>query len=93
MIFTAAISKYQADGDRAVFAMVRDAMNYDFLRSPTRMQFNRPEMYVAFRCLRLIHGKLATIKYTLSEYGLNTVTDSPEYIFAEFTATWRSYTR
>lgn len=92
MNFVEAIKRYQGTGDRAAIDMIREAMNYDYLRSPTGMTFPKPEMYVAFRCLRLIGGRLATIKYTLSEHGLSARRDSPEYIFAEFAGVLRAWT-
>lgn len=92
MLFIDAIKKYQETGDRAAFDMVREAMNYDYLNSPTGMTFDKPEMYVAFRCLRLISGRLATIKYTLAEHGLHSRKDTPEYIFSEFAVAIEEWT-
>ncbi|GAB6927124.1 hypothetical protein JCM10914A_11070 [Paenibacillus sp. JCM 10914] len=86
MSFIDAIKRYQESGDADTLKMIRKAMNYDYLHSPTGMTFDKPEMYVAFRCLRLLRGRLATIKYTLSDYGLSAREDSPEYVFAELTA-------
>lgn len=92
MLFIDAIKKYQETGDRAAFDMIRKAMNYDYLNSPTSMTFDKPEMYVAFRCLRLISGRLATIKYTLAEHGLHSRKDTPEYIFSEFAVAIEEWT-
>lgn len=92
MNFIDAIKKFQEAGDRGIFGMIREAMSYDYLRSPAGMAFGKPEMYVAFRCLRLIGGRLATIKYTLAEHGLHTRRDTPEYIFSEFAITIEEWT-
>lgn len=86
MSFIEAIRHYQESGDRHAVEMIRQAMNHDFLRSKTGLTFDKPEMYVAFRCLRLLRGRLATIKYTLNDYGLRAREDSPDYVFAELTA-------
>lgn len=93
MLFIDAIRKYQETEDRAAFDMIREALDYDYLRSPTGMTFDKPEMYVAFRCLRLISGRLSTVKYTLAEYGINTQRDTPEVVFAEYAATIQDWTR
>lgn len=92
MSFLEAIKRYQESGDTDAIKMIREAMNYDYLHSPTGLTFDKPEMYVAFRCLRLLRGQLATIKYTLSEHGLNSRRDSPEYIFSEFAGAIRGWT-
>lgn len=87
MSFFRAVRRYQESGDTEAIKMIREAMNYDYLHSPTGMTFEKPEMYVAFRCLRLLRGRLATIKYILEdEYGLRSREDSPEYVFGEFSA-------
>ncbi|MEK6993456.1 hypothetical protein NST08_24620 [Paenibacillus sp. FSL K6-1566] len=92
MSFIEAIKRYQESGDTDAIKMIREAMNYDYLHSPTGLTFDKPEMYVAFRCLRLLRGRLATIKYTLSEHGLHSRRDSPEYIFGEFAAAIKGWT-
>jgi len=84
MNFIEGIKRYQAEGDRYIFDMIRREMNYNYLKSPTGMDLPRPEMYVAFRLLRLISGMLATIKYRLTEEGTNITQVDPEYIFADY---------
>lgn len=92
MRFIDAIQKYQQSGDSVVFTIIRDAMSIDYMHSPTGMKFEKPEMYVAFRCLRLLRGFLATIKYTLTDYGLHSRRDAPEHIFSEFSVAIEGWT-
>lgn len=92
MQFIEAIQKYQQSGDSVVFTIIRDAMSTDYMNSQTGMKFEKPEMYVAFRCLRLLRGFLATIKYTLTDYGLHSSRDTPEHIFSEFSAAIKGWT-
>jgi hypothetical protein len=93
-MFIEAIRKYKTSGDREIIDRVRSAMNTDFLSYQKRggtASFEQPEMYIAFRCLRLIGGKLATIKYTLSESGYDIRSDSPEWVFADFARIYRQW--
>lgn len=87
-----AIQKYQTDGEREVFDLIHRAMMYDYLNSPKGLNFPKPEMYIAFRLLRLISGRLATIKYMLSDSGLSTKGDSPQAIFNDFARQLQSWT-
>lgn len=85
--FIETIRCYQSEADRAIFDTIRHSMSTDFLSYQNRggiAAFEQPELYVAFRCIRLISGRLATIKYTLAEHGMKSRQDSPEYIFADF---------
>ncbi|WP_171416884.1 hypothetical protein [Paenibacillus alvei] len=87
-----AIREYQSDGNREVFSLIHHAMMYDYLNSPRGLDFPHPEMYIAFRLLRLISGRLATIKYMLSDSGLSTKGDSPQAIFNDFARQLHSWT-
>jgi hypothetical protein len=89
--FIEAIRGYQLNGERTVFDMIRNAMQFGFLKRGLT-DLPGPEYYVAFRCLRLIRGRLSTIKYTLSESGLHSKFDSPEWIFAEHSTQLESWT-
>ncbi|MFD2672791.1 hypothetical protein [Marinicrinis sediminis] len=89
--FLEAIRQYQLNKDPIVFDMIRNAMGYDFLKHGLH-NLPGPEYYVAFRCLRLIGGRLSTIKYTLSEAGLDIKRDSPDWIFAEHAAQLEAWT-
>jgi len=67
--FIESIRRYQAEGDRTIIDTVREYMNTDFLAYKKRggtSAFERPEMYIAFRILRMIRGRLSTVKYTLT---------------------------
>lgn len=92
MNFIEAIKRYQSEGDRYIFEMIRKEMNYNYLASPTGLDLPRPEMYVAFRLLRLISGKLATIKYRMTKEGMNIREIGPSYTFAVFSGQLREWT-
>ncbi|MFD1957141.1 hypothetical protein ACFSL6_23975 [Paenibacillus thailandensis] len=92
MNFFEAIERYKSAGDHRAHEMVRDVMRtYDFMQRGMD-DLPGPEYYVAFRCLRLLSGKLSTIKYTYADYGLHTKEDSPEGVFAEHVRMLRDWT-
>lgn len=76
-----AIRAYQADGNRAILDEIKAAMYYDYLN---RGIHGLPDVnYIALRCLRLISGRLSTIKYGMADRG-GYAEDSPRDTFDYF---------
>jgi hypothetical protein len=73
-----AIRAYQADGNRAILDEINAAMYYDYLNLGVH---GLPDVnYIALRCLRLISGRLSTIKYGMVDTRGYTE-DSPRSTF------------
>ncbi|MGG1600965.1 hypothetical protein [Paenibacillus naphthalenovorans] len=69
MEFIHAIKSYQADGNRYIIDRIhRHLLETDFLKYKST-DFPEAEMYIAFRIMRIIGGRLATIKYALTDEG------------------------
>lgn len=92
MYFIEAIQRFQTVGDRQAIEIIREIMGgYDFLRRGIS-NVPGPEYYVAFQCMRLLSGKLSTIKYSFADSGIDAKRDSPEWIFADHTRDLREWT-
>ncbi|NQX61824.1 hypothetical protein [Paenibacillus qinlingensis] len=86
-----AIQAYQTDGNRAILDDIKTAMSYDYLSRGVR---DLPDVnYIALRCLRLISGRLSTIKYGMPDTGGH-AEDSPRSTFDYYVGVYnRLYSR
>ncbi|MFC5650918.1 hypothetical protein ACFPYJ_17720 [Paenibacillus solisilvae] len=78
VLINEAIRAYQADSNQAILDEIKAAMHYDYLNHGVH---GLPDVnYIALRCLRLLSGRLSTIKYGMPDTG-GYAEDSPRSTF------------